>query len=42
MTLQNRGNSTGFSKLFAPFIATKMRKANTKDLINIKKIIEIK
>jgi uncharacterized membrane protein len=42
MTLQNKGTPTGFSKLFAPFMTTLMRKANKKDLSNIKKIIEAK
>jgi hypothetical protein len=40
MTLRNQGNPTGFANLFAPLIATMMRRANKKDLINIKKILE--
>jgi len=42
MSLHNQGNPTGFSKIFAPIMTTKMKKANTKDLINIKKILKNK
>ncbi|MCX2742019.1 SRPBCC family protein [Pontibacter anaerobius] len=40
MTLRNAGEPSGFSKLFAPLMATMMRKANNKDLRNIKKLLE--
>lgn len=40
MTLQNTGRPSGFSKLFAPFIASAMKRNNNKDLLLLKKIIE--
>ncbi len=40
MTLANRGNPSGFSKIGAPAMAAAMRRATSKDLARLKAILE--
>jgi NADPH-dependent ferric siderophore reductase len=40
MTLRNRGQPTGFSKLVAPIMASAMRRANRKDLARLRSLLE--
>jgi hypothetical protein len=40
MTLRNRGEPSGFSKVGAPIVARAMRRSNTKDLRDLKAVLE--
>ena len=40
MSLRNRGEPAGFSRVLAPIMATAMRRANRKDLATLKRILE--
>jgi hypothetical protein len=40
MTLRNRGEPAGFAKLGAGVMATAMRRANRKDLLRLKALLE--
>src|SRR3954471_14802207 len=40
MTLRNRGNPSGFSKVAAPLMARSMRRANNKDLAKLKQLLD--
>jgi len=40
MTLRNRGEPSGFAKMAAPVMAASMRRANRKDLLRLKEVLE--
>lgn len=40
MTLRNRGDPSGFSRVAAPMIERAMRRATTKDLARLKALLE--
>lgn len=40
MTLRNRGEPSGFSKIAAPIMAAAMRRANRNDLAHLKSLLE--
>jgi hypothetical protein len=40
MTLRKKRNPSGFLRIFSPILAAMIRRANKKDLKNLKKIVE--
>ena len=40
MTLRNRGEPSGFSRIASPVLEQAMRRANTKDLVRLKQLLE--
>ncbi len=40
MTLRNRGEPAGFSRMVAPLMAAAMRRANRRDLARLKALLE--
>ena len=40
MSLRNRGQPSGFSKVLGPVMAAAMRRANRKDLARLKSLLE--
>ena len=40
MTLRNRGKPSGFAKVAAPVMAASMQRANRKDLLRLKEVLE--
>jgi hypothetical protein len=41
MTLRNRGEPAGSSKVAAPVLARAMRRANREDLARLKRVLEL-